>query len=108
MDPWHFWSVISSCISSDCPDLKETLGWIIRVLDAFVVFASTCNTSDSSHDQDLYDGIYIGLCQILSDLSSSFSHPSDNRLEAMETVYLLNAFILNANHHKTEQEQVRK
>ncbi|KAI8375120.1 hypothetical protein BD560DRAFT_422676 [Blakeslea trispora] len=103
-DIWPYWTVISSCLSEDCSNLKERLSWILRVLDAFVVYASL----DSANDQDLYHSLSLGLYQILNGLSLTFCQPGNPRMQFMETVYLLNTFILDAHPYPTEREQIIK
>lgn len=101
------WGVIANTIADDCQADKDALGWIIRVLDAFVVYTSGFRSADQFEKNVLLKAICTGLHSILVELRSSPKDAfSSCPLQIADTAYLLCYFINIGNSHKTEQEQV--
>ncbi|RCH81891.1 hypothetical protein CU098_008339, partial [Rhizopus stolonifer] len=102
------WQTIAGTICDDCQSDKEALSWIIRVLDAFVVYVSGFNSPEQMNDMGLYDSIRIGLYAILVQLRCTPEETSLDKIEIMDTAFLLNSFVSIGNDHKAEQEQIVK
>ncbi|KAL9552159.1 hypothetical protein MBANPS3_003915 [Mucor bainieri] len=110
------WRVVADMIADDCQTDQDALGWIIRVLDAFVVYISGFHTAEQFDQDVLMKAIYTGLHAILMELrsSSSSSNPGEEEealdvsLQIADTAYLLDYFIGIASGHQTEQEQIVK
>lgn len=101
------WRVIADMITDDCQTDKDALGWIIRVLDAFVVYISTFNRADQFEEGLLLQAINTGLHTILVELRSSPESASNSQLQIVDTIYLLSYFIDIGSDHIIEQQQVR-
>ena len=101
------WRVIADMITDDCQTDKDALGWIIRVLDAFVVYISTFNRADQFEEDLLLQAINTGLHTILVELRSSPESSSNSQLQIVDTTYLLNYFIDIGSDYVIEQQQVR-
>ncbi|GAN03098.1 hypothetical protein MAM1_0034c02549 [Mucor ambiguus] len=104
----HCWEVVADMITDDCQTDQDALGWIIRVLDAFVVYISSFHVAEQFDQVVLMKAIHTGLYAILIKLRSSPESASDESLQIADTAYLLDYFIGIANNHKTEQEQIVK
>lgn len=101
------WRVIADMITDDCQTDKDALGWIIRVLDAFVVYISTFNRADQFEEDLLLQAINTGLHTILVELRSSPESSLNSQLQIVDTTYLLNYFIDIGSDYVIEQQQVR-
>lgn len=100
------WRIIADMITDDCQTDRDALGWIIRVLDAFVVYISTFNRADQFEEDLLIQAISIGLHTILVELRSSPENASNPQLQIVDTAYLLSYFIDIGSEHTIEQQQV--
>lgn len=100
------WRVVADMIANDCHTDQDALGWIIRVLDAFVVYISSFHVAEQFDQDVLMKAIQTGLHAILMELRSSPESASGVPLQIADTAYLLDYFINIARGHKTEQEQV--
>ncbi|KAF1807541.1 hypothetical protein FB192DRAFT_1356280 [Mucor lusitanicus] len=102
------WRVVADMIANDCHTDQDALGWIIRVLDAFVVYISSFHVAEQFDQDVLMKAIQTGLHAILMELRSSPESASGVPLQIADTAYLLDYFINIARGHKTEQEQIVK
>ncbi|KAI8645057.1 hypothetical protein BD408DRAFT_382648 [Parasitella parasitica] len=106
--PLSCWRAIAEMVRDDCETDKDALGWIIRVLDAFVVSLSDNNAGRQFEEDMLMKAIDTGLRSILAELSCSPDNLSTSQMQAADTAYLLTYFIDIGNNHNTEQEQITK
>ncbi|KAK4517263.1 Transcription factor [Mucor velutinosus] len=102
------WRVVADMIANNCRTDQDALGWIIRVLDAFVVYISSFHAAEQPDQDVLMKAIHTGFHAILIELRSSPENVSDVPLQIADTAYLLGYFIGIASEHKTEQEQIVK
>lgn len=93
----HLWDVMAETIAQD----KDDLGWIIRVLDAYVVYMGELKSDDGI----ISSSIMNGLASILGALGACSSTTCDTT-KRLDLAYALSSLVIRAEQQKNEQEQV--
>lgn len=103
------WDDIAVAIGEDVSgDNKKAMAWIIRILDAFVVYAGAFDSTSAFKDQVIVQGICYGLHEVLSLMQSSpfeLSASSED-IQLTDTAYRLDYYMNLHDDIKTEKEQV--
>ncbi|KAI7899540.1 uncharacterized protein BX663DRAFT_554946 [Cokeromyces recurvatus] len=90
------WKVIAELIHEEPP--TGILNWILRCLDAFVVYLTS-----SSKRKSIKESLEIGLHTILSNTILV-----DQDIRFADTIYLLHYYVYHTSNTKAEQEQIIK
>lgn len=100
------WEIIAATIEQDVANEQEMLMWIVRVLDAFIVYG---NGHHQTCAIDILVGIADGLRCILGCLFGHVMCPAvtDDGIKMADTIYSMMHTIEIGNKHVPEQEQVR-
>lgn len=93
------WNVIAEAIAHD----NDDFGWLIRVLDAYVVFIGAATRVDHGK---ISSSIEHSLAAILTALNLSSSVQMSDETQNLDTAYSIGTLVLEADRQKNEQEQV--
>ncbi|CEG67181.1 hypothetical protein RMATCC62417_03647 [Rhizopus microsporus] len=99
------WEIIAATIEQDVTNEQEMLAWVVRVLDAFIVYG---NGHHQTCAIDILAGIADGLRCILGCLFGQVMCPAvtDDGIKMADTIYSMMHTIEIGNKHASEQEQI--
>lgn len=104
----EIWRVIGDLIQQDCRSDKDELAWMIRLLDAYVVYIGALPEMGDVEVDDLSTAMKVSLSTILEALQACTTVESCNGIKQYEIGYALGNFVTVDSGYKVEQEQVRK
>jgi hypothetical protein len=102
------WRVIGDLIQEDCQSDKDELAWMIRLLDAYVVYIGAVPELTDVVLEDIGIAMQVGVATILETLQVSANVESSRNIKKIESSYALGNFVTVESNLKVEQEQVRK
>ncbi|CAO3663134.1 unnamed protein product [Rhizopus stolonifer] len=101
------WGVIAKTIQRDASNEQEMLAWIMRVLDAFIVYGNISEMSVDCVRNSMANGLFpILTCLLEQQLPRPVLETTDKEIQIADVVYKMSHMIDIGNNYTAEQEQI--